>query len=354
MINPKFNRAKWKEGIKKRQQESYEKREDSGKFRSIFIDPIGRDKFWKPTVGEHQINIIPFIAGKNNPNTPEGDPSYVLDIWVHSGVGVNEDQYVCPARNFDQPCPICEHQTELRKEPDYDEDYVKSLSPKRRVVYNIEVLDSPKEQNKGVQLFEVSHFSFEKPLMERSKLPKGGGYVYFADVDDGQIVSFDVKEAPFTTKGPKPKTIKKMDYVSFQFIPRDSPIPDDLLTKTHCLDEIVKIPTYDELYEAFFQESKEKHVEEEKEELNDVPEPEMEDAPEQETPGVAEDECPVAQIFGADFDKFNECDTCINREECAAKKLEIDEAKKTKVTAKPSATPKGGATTSPLRRRPGR
>jgi hypothetical protein len=347
-MSPKFNRKAWKEGIKKRQQDSFNQREDTGKFKPIFLETISRDKFWKPIEGEHQINIIPFIAGKNNPNVKEGEPTYVLDIWVHSGIGVNEDNYVCPARNYDLPCPICEQQNELRKDPDYDEDLVKSLSPKRRVVYNIECLDSPKEQNKGIQIFEVSHFSFEKPLMERSKLPKGGGFVYFADVDDGQIVSFDAKKGSFTPKGKK--TITKLDYVSFQFIPRDSPISDELLSKTFCLDEIIKIPTYEELSEAFFQESKpelekeekesesKEKEEENKEEPGDIPEPE-----------VPEGTCPLDQKFGEDFDNFQECDDCPVRDSCKEKKNELSAPKKPTPKEKEKPTEK-----PPIRRRPGR
>ena len=354
MVNPKFARSKWKEGLKKRQQESFDKRDDSGKYKSYFIDAIGKDKFWKPTVGEHQINIIPFIAGKNNPNVKEGEPTYLLDLWVHTGIGVNEDNYICPARNFDQPCPICEHQAELRKEEDYDEELVKSINPKRRAVYNVEVLDSVKEQNKGIQLLEVSHFSFEKPLMERSKLPKGGGFVYFADVDDGQVVSFEVKESAFTTKGAKPRTIKKNDFLSFQFIPRDAPISDELLAKSFVLDEIIVIPEYEALYEAFYQESSGRTAKPEEKEQERQEEEEQEKESDVEDPEIPGDTCPVEQTFGEDYDKFNECDDCINRDACGAKKAEIEEAKKPKVTTKP--TPKGTTSTpsSPIRKRPGR
>ncbi len=340
-MNPKFNRKQWKDGIKKRQQESYSHRDDSGKFKSIFLETIPKSKFWKPTEGEHQINIIPYLAGKHDPKVPEGQQTYLLDIWVFGGIGNNEDNFVALARNYDLPDPIAECQKEMRQDPDHDDDAVKLLSPKRRAIYNVEVLDNPKEQAKGIQLFDASHFSFEKPLTERSKLPLGGGFVYFADADEGQIVSFEAKKGSFTNKATG-KVITKLDYVSFQFIPRTTPISDELLQSTHCLDEIIKIPTYDELKAAFYQEP----VQDEKTTIQDG-KSEPEDVPE---PPLPADTCPLDQKFGEDFDNFQECDDCAVRDDCKAKKDEIEEAKKPVPKEKP--TPKTAP--SPIRRRPGR
>lgn len=342
----KMDRKKWREGLKKKQKESYDRRDDSGRFKPIFIEGITKDKFWKPAKGEHQINIIPYFAGDNNPNTEKGEPTYLLDIWVHPKVGPNDDNYVCPSRNYNKPCPICEHQQELRDQGDYDETVVKDLSPKRRVLYNIECVDTPIEQAKGIQLFEVSHFSFEKPLTERSKLPRGGGFIYFADPDEGKVISFEIEEGTFK----KGNTVmKKVDYKSFQFIDREEPISDELLQKAYVLDDIVEINDYDKIYEAFFCESSENKEVVEKEEENKEDDIPMDFEKTISTSNVVEeDECPIEKGFGKDFDQYMDCDECKVRLDCGAeydKMYPPSPPPKKKEEPKPKSEP---------RRRPGR
>ncbi len=350
-MQAKFNRKQWKDGIKKRQQASHDTKEDSGMYKSIFKDEIPKSKFWKPTEGEHQVNIIPYLAGKHDPKIAEGEPTYLLDVWVFTNVGANEGNYVALARNYDLPDPRAEYQSELKQDPEYDEELVKSLYPKRRVVYNVEVLDSPQEQAKGIQLFEVPHFSFEKPLLERSKLPKGGGFVYFADADEGKTVSFEIKKGTYTNKTTG-KTGKKMDYISFQFIDR-KPLSDELLKSAYQLDEIIHIPEYDELKAASFgtgvvtEQTEQEQPEQTSE--SDVQDPEPIEEQQQEFPA---DICPLDQNYGEDFDKFQECDVCEVRIACQAKQAELHPPVTKKLTPKPKEAT--APTAAPIRRRPGR
>ena len=83
-------RKMMREELAARQAESYASRESSGKFKSIFEKKsVG---FWKCSEDEHFIDIIPFTAGKNNPNVKPGKAAFVLDLYVHQKVGVNEGQ----------------------------------------------------------------------------------------------------------------------------------------------------------------------------------------------------------------------------------------------------------------------
>lgn len=242
-MKPSERRKQMKEEMTSRLQDSYNSKDGSGKFKSIFIkEAIGNVPFWKASEEEHFINIIPFFAGKNNPNVKEGKLTHTLDIQVHRKVGVNEDSYICLARTFGKKCPICEEQAELRKQDDYDEKYVKTLNPTRRVIYNVEVLDSDKEQRKGIQLFEVSHWLFEKELVELAKKPKGGGFILFSDPDEGKTVFFRKKgNGPTNT-----------EYKAFRFEDRTEPVSDEILDAALVLDEIIHIPTYDEVKNAFY------------------------------------------------------------------------------------------------------
>src|SRR5574337_1937468 len=115
-MKPSERRAAMKQEMADRHKESYDRKDDSGRFKSIFIkDAVSGITMWKCSEDEHFINIIPYIAGANNPNVKPGKFAYNLDIFVHRKVGVNEDSYICLARTYNKPCPICEHQAEQRK-----------------------------------------------------------------------------------------------------------------------------------------------------------------------------------------------------------------------------------------------
>lgn len=239
-------RASMREALLKKTQHSYEHRDDSGQFKDIFVDSPELKK-WKCKAGEHLIDIIPYIAGPRDPNTKEGEWTYVLILWVHYGVGINQDGYVCPARNYNLPCPICEYREELRKQEDYDEELVKSLNPKKRSIYNVIVLDSEKEREKGIQIFDVAHWFMEKHLVSQAKIPVRPGekvvmpYVPFSDLEEGKTVSFE-------RKGEK----KNSEFLSHKFIDRSYTYPIEYAEAAYQLDAWIVIADYDEIKAAFY------------------------------------------------------------------------------------------------------
>jgi hypothetical protein len=305
-----------KKEMEQRLQESYNSKDDSGKFKSIFVkDAVGNTPMWKCSEDEHFLNIIPYVAGKNNPNTKAGQFAYSLDIFVHRKVGINEDSYICLARSYGKKCPICDEQAEIRKQEDYDEKYVKTLNPTRRVIYNIECLDSDKELKKGIQLFEVSHYLFEKELAEIAKKPRGGGFILFSDPDEGKTVFFRK-----SGNGPT-----NTEYKAFKFEDREEPVSDEILDAALCLDELIHIPSYEEVRNAFFGNDA----------SDDIPEEtvteraaEAEQSRRPASRGAAKEEVKkeeeVAKEFeypcssSADFGSFEACENCPDVAECEA------------------------------------
>ncbi len=233
----KFDRSALKDRLLKRTEESYASKENSGKYADIFKKDIKVPK-WSPKDSEHLFNIIPYIVGTNDPKLKEGEVSYILDIWVHVSVGVNEDRYVCPARNYGKPCPICERQKEMRLAGTFSDEEIKELNPKRRAIYNVHVFDTAEEEAKGVQVWDVSHWMTERLFSELSRKPKGGGFIPFSDPDNGKMLAFNKKSL--------------MEYVGHKMIDRDEPVSDAILEEAYTLDEMVHIPDYDELYAAFY------------------------------------------------------------------------------------------------------
>lgn len=233
-------RRVFSDGLSKATQRSYDTKDSFGGG----VSYLKKDKkvpLWNCNDGEHLLDVIPYVAGSNDPNVKEGEPQYVLDVWVHKGVGALQQSFICPQKNFKSRCPICEKQLQMRKSGEYSDEEIKELNAKRRTLYNVFVWDSKEEIRKGVQVWEVSHFFFEKHLAELSKRPKGGGFIIFSDPDNGKSISFKKK-----SKG------QNMEFLGHRFEDRDEEgeITDDMLESALCLDELIHIPTVKELQKA--------------------------------------------------------------------------------------------------------
>lgn len=316
-----------REKLRQRTQESYDHKDDSGRFRSIFKSQLPEGiEFWTCKAEDHVIDIVPYIAGSNNPRTPEGEPAYVLDVWVHQRVGPNDDNYLCPARNWQQPCPVCEYAKELREDGDADEELLKKMYPKRRVIYNILCWDSAEEEKKGIQIWEVAHWFMENNLMPLTKPQRGEGTVVFSDP------SAEGKSVAFRREGSGAANTK---FLGHRFLDRTMDgkpysladilrVKDDdaVAAEAYVLDELIHIPSYDELYEAFHgrgyaQEEEPGAVPDEEEYYPDEEEtrgPSRRRLTDEEAGGRPSEregpECPSGGLFGHDVERFEDCPTC--------------------------------------------
>ena len=318
-------------------EDSYQNK-DYGGFKGIFSpDKVKGMTFWKPGPGQHIFDILPYIAGTQNPRRKKGKAAYVVDVFTHRGVGPNEDQYICLAKSYNEPCPICEYRAERVKEGDATEEELKALKPSRRVIYAIWDGD---DQKKGVQIYEVAHWFMENPIQSIVKKPKRGGglseAIDFPHPDNGKSVAFEIKAVG-----------KNRDYTGHQFVDRDEPIPDEILETVPVVDELLHIPSYEEVHAAFFgasadvveeiaggreeveEEVEELEVEEEGEELPEVVEEEEVVAPvvvkkELKPKPLSKKvvlECPFSEYgaeFGVSYDQYQECGECAVRVECQA------------------------------------
>ena len=322
-MKTKDRRDLYRQESEQRHKENYNTMDDTGRFRDIFEPTIKAGvKMFKCKEDDHEFYIVPYITGKQHPRLAEGKSDFTLAVFVHRGIGVNEDSYICLNRTYRKPCPICEYQAELRESDKADDEEIKALNPTKRSIYNIVCLDTPKEEEKGVQVFDVSHWLFTIPLEEMAHKKRGGGEVAYAHIDEGKVISF-------RKKGSKRST----EFTAFEFKDRGE-IPDEIIDSAVCLDNMLHVPSYDEVYKAFWETSKEEKKEEDeperkpketvkKEEEKKKPESKKEDVPESVTDIT---ECPSGAAFGQDYNEYEECRTCEVRKECRAKKDEIDEA----------------------------
>ena len=156
----KQKRRSVKDQMKKRTEEHNREKDYGGSGAQILdLSNLEDAAFFKPEEGKHLIDIIPYeIKTGNHPKYDKGDLDYLLEYYVHYNVGPGKDRFVCMAKTFGKPCPICE-ELEILKANKADEKTIDALQPKRRVLYNVIDLN---EEEKGIQLFETSHFLFEK------------------------------------------------------------------------------------------------------------------------------------------------------------------------------------------------
>lgn len=195
--------------------------------------------------GSHILDLIPYNAGAHDPLTEEGDPTYGFEYWAHPNVGPNNAMLLCPTEMYGDPCYICEHRERLRQKG-ADEDKWKPLFPKRRNLYNIICYDRG-EEKKGVQVWDISYHYFEKFILAISKKQSRGGKksktINFAHPTKGKSITFTIE--PAKSKNDYPT------YLGFTFDDRDYEIEEDTLDEAHVLDEIVHIPSEDEIKRAF-------------------------------------------------------------------------------------------------------
>ena len=109
------NKKKKSGGLAKRYSSSYGSRDGGSSSKGGVINYRNYDgevTFFSPTEGKHRINIIPYtIKSKNHPLVKRGEAEigeqdYIMDFYVHRGVGPAEKSVLCLKNTYGKPCPI--------------------------------------------------------------------------------------------------------------------------------------------------------------------------------------------------------------------------------------------------------
>ncbi|KKL65151.1 hypothetical protein LCGC14_2157830, partial [marine sediment metagenome] len=283
-----------KQDLNKRHEEAAN--EEGKKYGSIFLSkmiPKGVDH-WRPKVGEHDIDIIPFFAGKQHPKVSEGTYHYVVRVFVYMNVGALNVPYVSPSENWGEPDPIKEWMTTQGRMP---KDLFKKVASKDRCVFLVWCHDTPEEEEKGIQIWEASEFtSFEK-MEEQSKRPRGGGHLPFSDPDNGSRWFFEIaKEGTFTDSQGKEKEGTK--YKAFKFIERPKnmqSIPDEIMNQSFSLDECINMhPDFNEMYKAHHGQLPAASADPEKESTTQTDTPTVSDTGDDEPGHITDEDTPSA------------------------------------------------------------
>lgn len=341
-----------KKSMMKRYQVSYESKESGAPAKAGIMNwkkVEGDVTFFSPIEGRNRINIIPYIIKtKNHPLVKRGefeigDKDYVMDIFVHRGVGPSEASVLCLKSTYGKPCPICEQSAILRKQGKEEE--AGALKASRRVFYNIQDMKEPDK----LKVFETSHYLFEKELIDEARDDEEGGFIDFADPIDGKEIKFRASDVQ---KG----SIKYKEFKSFSFEDRDDPISDELLESAISFDEIMNVPTYEEVEKILFgqdddedeedkpakksskkyedeedkpvKKSSKKYDDDDSDDEDDDDSDDEEESPKKPAKQTDEDDdepeppkkscgkCPFGHCFGKDDDKYDDCDDCDVWDKC--------------------------------------
>ena len=317
------------------------------------LSQIGNLKIYKPPKEEYgAIDIVPYeILSEKHPLVAKnkakiGSYDYTLDIWVHRNVGAVGIDCVCLAKNYSKPCPLCEYATERVKQFGREDKEYLQMKAKRRVVYN--VVDAMKEKVE-ILVFEVSHFLFEKELIEKAKYEGNrrgiGPYLDFADPENGYTIEFRTSVVSYEGR-------EALRYKDFVFNKRENfQITEELMRKAISFDKYIVLRDYNELMGILTGndlpiENEEKEMKEENEEegriftrkrvrrnieedkaddkVEEKREEEVSDrkpVPQRKTRKSKEtnvEKCPYGLVFGRDCDEYDVCDDCKVWKQCRA------------------------------------
>lgn len=327
-------------------------RYDSSLSKGSYLDwskcASGSPKFYKTEKsGEGGIDIIPYyITSNKHPMVVSGkakigQPDYNLDFYIHKNIGAANTSVVCLKKTYGKPCPICEEMEIVKKAKGWDSDECKALNPSRRVIYNV---FNAKVDGFTPLVFDVSHFLFEKEMIEKNKVlaqRQGLTYLPFAEAVGGYTIFF---RTTTEKKGGFETTIFK----DFEFEKRTFDITKEMMDQAIDFSALLIVKSYEELKALFYGGSDEEVIVEEishrnpsREEVRTRIIPPSEE-PVHTTPVESQQvrrnletsirqnplvesqgssfTCPSGYMFGRDNDKKNECDNCSIWDKCRAAK----------------------------------
>lgn len=238
-------REMFKKGLMKQVDKSIKKHDQRRKGFSIIDDDS--ITIWRPKYGTHIIDLIPYLAGKEDPQNSENTPVYTFTYYVHRFVGPANADVICLEQMGKGTCAICEHRNRLREEGKSDEIW-KKLFPKERNLYNV-VCYNLNEEAKGIQIWDESEFYSQRNISPLAREKGRGGAkdkkINFVDPDNGKSIEFEI-QAPVSKDDYK-------KYIGFKFRKRDGyTLKDSILDDANTLDELIEYPSEEMVEEIYW------------------------------------------------------------------------------------------------------
>jgi hypothetical protein len=197
-----------------------------GDFDKILRDDI---KMFKVNDGDNTIRIMP--------PTWDAPEHFGYDIHVHSGIGPDQQTYLCLDKMKGEPCPICDERKQAIA--DNDEEYADELKPVKRVL--VALIDRDHEKD-GPQVWAMP-WGVDRDLCALVVDKKSGEVLPIDDPENG----YDVE---FTRTGTGIKT----KYVGLQISRRESDLGNDKwldFMVDNPLPDLLQFYSYDHIAKVF-------------------------------------------------------------------------------------------------------
>ena len=179
--------------------------------------------WWKPSDGEQSIRIVP---------TPDGDP--FKEHWFHYNVG-NNAGFMCPKKNYDEECPVCNFVDSLWKEANKGDEESRKLArdmgAKQRFFSPVMVRGEEKE---GVRVWGYGKKAYESLL----QLVLNPDYGDITDPDEGTDLNIRYGK-------PAGATYPQTDIMPARKVSKICPD----ISSAECKDLLETVPDFDTLFE---------------------------------------------------------------------------------------------------------
>jgi len=270
-----------------------------------------------PQEGLNKLDIVEYKSTpKNYAHDKEEPIVHCFPYYCHNDLGIEQNKRaLCLTAMYNKPCPVCEKRLQMKEEGVEWEDY-KHLNPRERNIYNVIVRKPRSEEKKGVQVMDLAYMYLEEHLETLSNVDEDQEPFidYSAPDETGRTISFKVKKQ----QGSFPK------YTGHKLLERDYVITEEELEEAFIIDDLVHIPTYEEVKELFeggssdstkpsTRKEKKRKVKEEDEDDMDEDDVDEDDV---------DNECEYGGVFGVDIDELEECEECDCYDQCEEMKEE--------------------------------
>ena len=213
-------------------------RENENSTGPSYLVGVDKDEMFNLEGKKTTINIVPYVVStsKHPDKVPAGELWYQFPFKVHGNIGVDGNKYVCPT-SIGKKCPICEYIRNLAKDYKANEKEIKEITAKSRMLYNV-------KHNDEYKVFDISVHLFSNTLDDYLR-EDGDEIGDFADMDTNRELLVRCKK----------KTFNNYDFyeaTAIEFGEPEELDSDEVLENVKCLEELVKVLSYDELKAIFF------------------------------------------------------------------------------------------------------
>ena len=198
-----------------------------GRTNFLYVDTKKTERLGIPSyrtvTGDNFIRIIA--------PTPTGH--YRKEVFIHSKVGANGGTFLCLKKMYNKPCPVCEYIEQLKAEGGNDEQAAE-LAATRRYLFFVYNVATEETEAKGLHWYDAPT-TILNGIVGLSKDKRSGKILDVSDPKNGRDIEFTRKGSGLLTK-----------YDSFKLV-ENNPIPEEWLKDVPAFDDILLVPTYDQV-----------------------------------------------------------------------------------------------------------